>query len=137
MSSQARVPTVCATCQQNRFLDVRQEVTNAGELRWFEVFACPCGHGFETGGQGIPTPAIREAILKQCGRAEVWIDSASSVQPAITLLVGAFGVTDAEAKQKFTSLPALVFEGTHPEARFVNFAFGKGGAVGRIVTFPP
>jgi len=136
MPSSARVPSVCATCQKEHFLEVGQEISG-GQLKWFERFACTCGHGFETGGAGLPAPGIRKSIIQQSGRAEVWIDEPKHVPNVLALLIKGLGVPEAEAMKRMAKLPAVAFEGTHVEAAFINLALEKGGVIGRVVTHLP
>jgi hypothetical protein len=136
MQSTARVPTICATCQAPGALDVRQEI-RGGQLRWTESFTCACGHGFETGNVGLPTPGARNAILGQSGRAEVWIDEAAAVPKVLVLLVKGLGVEEAAARARFARLPAVAYEGTHAEAAFISAALERGGVVARVVNHLP
>lgn len=135
-SSSARIPSQCATCRKSHYLEVRQEIAD-GQLKWVEVFACDCGHGFETGGVGLPAPGIRKAILRQSGRAEVWVDDAQMVPRVLTLLVKGLGVPEADAKKKLAKVPAVAFEGTHAEAAFISMALGQGGVTARVVNHLP
>lgn len=134
--STARIPTICATCQAKHFLEVGEALVD-GQLRWFERFDCGCGHGFETGGAGLPSPGLRRSILAQSGQAEVWVDSKAAVPKVVVLLVQGFGLTEAAAKQRLAKLPAIAFEGTHVEAEFVSAALQQGGVVVRIVNHLP
>lgn len=127
---------MCATCRKNHYLEVSQEIAG-GQLKWIESFACECGHGFETGGAGLPSAGVRKAILAQSGKSEIWIDEAKHVPAALTLLVKGLGVPEADARKKFVKLPAVAFEGTHVEAEFINLALQQGGVVGRIVSSLP
>ncbi|MBL8916603.1 MAG: hypothetical protein JNM17_38235 [Archangium sp.] len=135
-ASTARIPSVCATCRKNHYLEVRQEIAD-GQLKWFEVFACECGHGFETGGAGLPAIGVRKAILGQSGRAEVWIDDAKQVPKVLALLVKGLGVPEADAKKKLAKVPAVAFEGTHAEAAFISMALSQGGVTARVVNHLP
>lgn len=136
MLSAARIPSVCATCQKSHFLEVGQEIAD-GQLKWFERFACSCGHGFETGGVGLPGAGMRRSIIAQSGRAEVWVDDPKKLAQVLTLLVKGLGVPDAEARERLAKLPAVAFEGTHVEATFISLALEQGGVVGRIVNHLP
>lgn len=136
MPSVAKVPSVCATCRKNHFLEVRQEIID-GQLKWLESFACECGHGFESSGAGLPTPGLRNAILQQSGRGQVWIDEAAAVPKALALLVKGLGMNEDEAKKRMSRLPAVAFEGTHAEATFISMALEKGGVIGRVVSHLP
>ncbi|MFT3706916.1 MAG: hypothetical protein QM817_04535 [Archangium sp.] len=135
-ASSGRVPSVCATCRKNHYIEVRQEIGD-GQLKWIESFACECGHGFETSGVGLPAPGIRKAILGQSGRAEVWVDDAKMVPRVLTLLVKGLGMPEADAKKRLEKLPAVAFEGTHAEAAFISLALGKGGVTARVVNHLP
>ncbi len=130
------MPSRCATCQASRFLEVGQQLVD-GQLKWFERFACECGHGFETGGVGLPSQGLRKNIIAQSGRAEVWIDEKSFVPKVVLLLVKGFGMDEAAAKQQLSKLPAVAFEGTHVEAAFVSSALLQGGVTARIVNHLP
>jgi hypothetical protein len=134
--SNARIPSVCATCQKKGFLEIGEEIAD-GQLKWFERFACACGHGFETGGVGLPAPGMRKSIITQSGRAEVWVDDPKKVPQVLTLLVKGLGVPEADAKKRLAKLPAVAFEGTHVEATFISLALEKGGVTGRIVNHLP
>ena len=136
MVSTARIPSACATCQKKGFLEVGQEI-GEGQLKWFERFSCACGHGFETGGIGLPVPGMRKNIITQSGRAEVWVDDPKKVPQVLTLLVKGLGVPEADAKKRLAKLPAVAFEGSHVEATFISLALEKGGVVGRIVNHLP
>lgn len=136
MLSTARVPSRCATCQASRFLEVGQNLVG-GELKWFERFSCECGHGFETGGAGLPSPGLRKQILDQSGRGEVWIDEKSVVPKVVLLLVKGFGIDEAVAKRQLATLPAVAFQGTHVEAAFVSAALLQGGVTARVVNHLP
>ena len=135
-SSTAKIPSTCATCRQDRFLEVQQEIAD-GQLKWVERFACDCGHGFETGGVGLPGPGTRKAILTQSGRAEVWIDDAAKVQLVLVLLVKGMGVPEEEAVKRLSTIPAVAFEGTHAEAAFISLALERGGVTARVVNHLP
>jgi hypothetical protein len=134
--STARIPSTCATCQKSSFLEVGEEIAQ-GQLKWFERFACECGHGFETGGVGLPAPGVRKSIITQSGRAEVWIDDAQKVPLVLALLVKGLGMPEADAKKRLAKLPAVAFEGTHVEATFISLALKQGGVVGRVVNHLP
>ncbi len=136
MVSTARIPSNCATCQKAGFLEVGQELAD-DQLKWFERFSCACGHGFETGGAGLPAQGLRKSIIAQSGRAEVWVDDAKKVAQVLTLLVKGLGVPEADAKKRLAKLPAIAFEGSHAEATFISLALEKGGVVGRVVNHLP
>lgn len=136
MVSTARIPSTCATCLKPSFLEVGQEIAQ-GQLKWFERFACECGHGFETGGLGLPAPGVRKSIITQSGRAEVWIDDAGKVPLVLALLVKGMGMPEADAKKRLSKLPAVAFEGTHVEANFISLALKQGGVTGRVVNHLP
>lgn len=134
--STARVPTICATCQAKRFLEVGQVLADQ-QLKWFERFACDCGHGFETGGLGLPAPGLRSAILKQSGHGEGWLDDRKAVPKVVMLLVEAFGLTEAAAKARLATLPAVAFNGTHAEVEFIAGMLRENGVVLRVVNHLP
>ena len=136
MVSTAQIPSVCATCQKSSFLEIGQEIAE-GQLKWFERFSCKCGHGFETGGIGLPAPGMRKSIITQSGRAEVWVDDPKKVPQVLTLLVKGLGMPEADAKKRLAKLPAVAFEGTHVEASFISMALEKGGVTGRIINHLP
>ncbi|MDP1823086.1 MAG: hypothetical protein Q8L48_07590 [Archangium sp.] len=136
MPSTARIPSQCATCRKPGFLEVGQEVAQ-GQLKWFERFSCGCGHGFETGGVGLPAPGMRKSIIAQSGKAEVWVDDPKKVPQVMALLVKGLGVPEAEALKRLAKLPAVAFEGSHVEATFISLALEKGGVVGRVVNHLP
>lgn len=136
MSSSARVPTLCATCQHPGALEVRQEIRD-GQLRWVESFACACGHGFETADVGLPSKGVRAALLAQSGRAEVWIDQRADVPKVVVLLVKGLGQPEEAATARFAKLPAVAFEGTHTEAAFISAALARGGVTARVVNHLP
>lgn len=136
MVSTARIPSLCATCQKSSFLEIGQEIAE-GQLKWFERFACACGHGFQTGGIGLPAPGLRKSIITQSGRAEVWVDDPRKVPQVLALLVKGLGVPEADAKKRLAKLPAVAFEGTHVEAAFITLALEKGGVTGRVVNHLP
>lgn len=136
MLSIARVPSTCATCRKDHFLEVGQEIS-AGQLKWFERFKCNCGHGFETSGVGLPTPGLRKSILAQSGKAEVWIDDATALPNVLVLLVKGLGVPEGEARKRLEKLPAVAFEGTHVEAAFIGMALEAGGVKPRVVNHLP
>lgn len=136
MVSTARIPSVCATCTKSSFLEIGQEIAS-GQLKWFEKFSCGCGHGFETGGVGLPSPGMRKSIITQSGRAEVWVDDPKKVPQVLALLVKGLGVPEADAKRRLSKLPAVAFEGTHVEATFITLALEKGGVIGRVVNHLP
>lgn len=136
MVSTARIPSTCATCLKPSFLEVGQEIAS-GQLKWFERFACECGHGFETGGVGLPAPGVRKSIITQSGRAEVWIDDAKKVPLVLALLVKGLGMPEADAKKRLSKLPAVAFEGSHVEASFIALALAQGGVTGRVVNHLP
>ncbi len=134
--SKAKVASQCATCRKGSFLEVGQEIVG-GQLKWFERFSCVCGHGFETGGVGLPSPGIRKSILTQSGRAEVWVDDAQAVPKVLVLLVKGLGMPEAEATRRLAKLPAVAFEGTHVEAEFITRALQQGSVVARVVNHLP
>lgn len=136
MPSSARVPSVCATCQKHHFLEVSQEIAQ-GQLKWLERFACDCGHGFETGGVGLPAPGIRKSIITQSGRAEVWVDDQKSVPNVLALLIRGLGVPEADAMKRLAKLPAVAFEGSHVEAAFISMALEKGNVKARVIQHLP
>lgn len=136
MVSTARIHSTCATCQTASFLEVGQEIAQ-GQLKWFERFACACGHGFETGGVGLPAPGVRKSIITQSGRAEVWIDDAKKVPLVLALLVKGLGMPEDDAKKRLSKLPAVAFDGTHVEATFISLALKQGGVDGRVVNHRP
>lgn len=136
MVSTARIPSNCATCRKPGFLEIGQKIVE-GQLKWFEGFSCPCGHGFETGGVGLPAPGLRKSIITQSGRAEVWIDDPKKLPEVLALLVKGLGVPEADAKKRLAKLPAIAFEGTHTEATFITQALEKGGVIGRVVNHLP
>lgn len=136
MPSTARIPSQCATCRKPGFLEVAEEIAQ-GQLKWSERFSCECGHGFETGGAGLPAPGVRKSIIAQSGRAEVWVDDPKKVPAVLTLLVKGMGVPEAEARKRLSKLPAVAFEGSHVEATFISLALEKGGVVGRVVNHLP
>jgi len=134
--SNAKVASQCATCRKGSFLEVGQAIVG-GQLKWFERFSCACGHGFETGGVGLPSPGIRKSILAQSGRAEVWVDDAQAVPRVLVLLVKGMGMPEAEATRRLATLPAVAFEGTHVEAEFITMALQQGRVVARVVNHLP
>lgn len=136
MPSTARIPSQCATCRKSGFLEVGQEIAQ-GQLKWFERFACECGHGFETGGVGLPAAGMRKSIIAQSGKAEVWVDDPKKVPQVLVLLVKGLGVPEAEALKRLAKLPAVAFEGSHVEATFICLALEQGGVVGRVVNHLP
>lgn len=136
MLSLARIPSVCATCQKNHFLEVGQEIA-AGQLKWFERFKCSCGHGFETGGVGLPAPGVRKSIMTQSGKAELWIDEAGHVPNVLVLLVKGLGMPEEDARKRLAKLPAVAFEGSHVETAFISLALEAGGVKGRVVSHLP
>lgn len=136
MLSIARIPSVCATCQKHHFLEVSQEIA-AGQLKWSERFKCNCGHGFETGGVGLPSPGVRKSIITQSGRAELWIDDAKHVPNVLVLLVKGLGLPEDDARKRLSTLPAVAFEGTHVETAFISLALEAGGVKGRVVNHLP
>lgn len=127
---------MCVTCRKQHYLEVSQEIAD-GQLKWVERFSCECGHGFETGGAGLPSVGVRKAILTQSGRSEVWIDELEHVPAALTLLVKGLGMPEADARKKLATVPAVAFEGTHVEAEFIKLALEQGGVVGRVVSSLP
>jgi hypothetical protein len=130
--STARIPSTCATCLKPGFLEIGQEIAS-GQLKWFERFACTCGHAFETGGVGLPGAGLRKAIIAQSGRAEVWVDDQKKVPLVLALLVKGMGLPEAEAKKRLAKLPAVAFEGSHVEASFIVLALQQGGVTGRVI----
>lgn len=110
MVSFARVPSLCATCQLEGALEIRQ-VTAQGRLGWTEHFSCACGHGFEARGEGVPPPLLRRALLAQLGRAEVWLEGPSG--------------------------PYVVFDGTAVEAAHLCLALQRQGDRGRVLAYLP
>lgn len=115
---------------------VGEEIAD-GQLRWFERFDCKCGHGFETGGAGLPSDGLRKSIINQSGAAEVWLDDKAAIPKVSVLLVRGFGLTEAAAKDRLAKLPAVAFEGSHAEAEFVAEALKQGGVVVRVVNHLP
>lgn len=136
MRSVASVPSVCAACRAPHPLEVGEEV-RGGQLRWFERFACPCGHGFEAGAVGLPSPAVRNALLAQAGRAQVWVDEPAAAAKAEALLVKGLAVPAEEAARRLATLPAVAWEGTPPEAAFLAAALARAGVAARVVNHLP
>lgn len=128
----ARLPSVCAACKASGALEVGQSI-HGGKLTWFERFACACGHGFEAGGAGLPTPAARAALLAQSGTAELWLDDAAGRGAMTKLLTLLAGVSADDAQARLAALPALAYEGTHAEVAFFLAALEKNGLAGRVV----
>lgn len=128
----ARLPSVCAACKQPGALEVGQSI-DGGRLSWFERFVCACGHGFEAGGAGLPTPAARSALLAQSGTAELWLDDAGARGAMTKLLTVLAGLSADEAQARLGTLPALAYEGTHAEAAFFLAALEKNGLTARVV----
>jgi hypothetical protein len=115
---------------------VRQEIAE-GQLKWIESFSCECGHGFQTSGVGLPVPGLRKSILSQSGHGEVWVDDQSKAAQVLTLLVKGLGMAEADARRRLSTIPAVVFEGTHAEAAFISLALERGGVVARVVNHLP
>jgi hypothetical protein len=128
----ARLPSVCAACTQAGALEVGQSI-DGGKLTWFERFTCACGHGFEAGGVGLPTPAVRAALLAQAGTAELWLDDAAALGVMTTLLMRLAGLSAGDAQARLATLPACVYEGTHAEVAFFLAALEKNGLTARVV----
>lgn len=136
MTSVGRIPSLCATCQQTGTLEVTQLLRD-GKVAWVERFSCDCGHGFEASGTGLPGRALREAIVKQSGRAEVWLDEVAGRPQVIKLLTALLSVPAADAKKRLAKLPAVAFEGTPTEASFVALALERLKVKVRVVTHLP
>lgn len=128
----ARLPSTCAACRAQGQLEVGQRIAD-GRLSWFERFACVCGHGFEAGGVGLPTPAARAALLAQSGTAELWLDDAAGRVTMTKLLTRLTGVSQAEADARLAAVPVQAFEGTHAEVAFLLAALEKNGVAARVV----
>ncbi|MEW6430937.1 MAG: hypothetical protein AB1730_05455 [Myxococcota bacterium] len=128
----ARLPSVCAACKQPGALEVGQSI-DGGRLSWFERFACACGHGFEAGGAGLPTPAARDALLAQSGTAELWLDDAAARGAMTKLLTVLAGLSADDAQARLATLPARAYEGTHAEVAFFLSALEKNGLTARVV----
>lgn len=128
----ARLPSVCAACKQAGALEVGQSI-DGGRLTWFERFACACGHGFEAGGAGLPTPAARTALLAQSGTAELWLDDAAARGAMTKLLTLLTGLSADDAQARLAALPARAYEGTHAEVAFMLAALEKNGLTARVV----
>jgi hypothetical protein len=117
-------------------LEVRQTLQD-GQLRWVEQFSCACGHAFEAAGAGLPAKVMREALLKQVGRAEVWLDEVKARPVVSKVLVGLLGLKEPQVVKLLAKLPAVIFEGTHAEGQFIALALERLGVKARLVTHLP
>lgn len=127
MSISASLPSVCAACRAQRALQVVQSIEN-GTLTWAESFACSCGHGFEVKNPGLPTPAARAALMKAHGTFRVTVIALPRGGKALSVLAQVLDAPEAEVAQALSRLPAVVWEGTRPEADYMSEALGKSGA---------
>ncbi len=136
MQAVATLSSTCATCRATGAITVTQRV-HEGHLTWVEQFSCGCGHAFEAKGKGLPASGVRNALLAQSGRGEVWLDDAAHRATVQKLLQAVLGVPADEATRRLAALPALAFEGTHAEADFVAQALGRLKAVVRVLHHLP
>jgi hypothetical protein len=134
--SVGRIPSQCATCRQTGTLEVTQALRE-GQVTWAERFSCECGHGFEASGTGLPSPVLREALLRQAGHTEVWLDDAAARPVVARLLRRVLSMSSGEARRRLATLPAVAFEGTPTEARFVALALERLQVTVRVVTHLP
>lgn len=133
---EAKIPTTCAACKAAGHLQVSQEIRD-GMLHWKELFACPCGHGFETGSVGLPSKGLRAALLAQDGGAEVWLDDARGQAVAAKVLQAVLGVPEAEAALLVKRVPARLYHGTRVEAAFIAEGLKRTGMPGVRVAEQP
>lgn len=132
MSFAASLPSTCAACRAPGALAVEQALLQ-GTLSWAESFACACGHGFEAKNVGLPTPAARQALMLAHGRYRVFVDAVPKDGKAWKVLAAVLDASEAEVKGALKSLPSLVWEGTRPEADYMEKALSKSGAEVRVV----
>lgn len=132
----AKIPTTCAACKAAGHLQVAQEIRE-GMLHWKESFACGCGHGFETGGVGLPSKGLRAALLTQDGGAEVWLDDEQGKAVAVQVMQAVLGVPQAEAGMLVKKIPARLYHGTRVEAAFVAEGLKRTGMPGVRVAEAP
>ncbi|MBE2249958.1 MAG: hypothetical protein IAE78_10435 [Myxococcus sp.] len=136
MSLAASLPTVCAACRKAGDLVVEQALVK-GSLRWAESFACGCGHGFEAQSVGLPMPAARQALMVRHGRFKVLVDAVPRGGKAWSVLAKVLDASEAEVASALARLPAVVWEGTRPEADFMHAALSKSGATVRVEQLGP
>lgn len=127
MSISATLPSICAACRVEGALKVEQAIQD-GTLTWSETFACSCGHGFEVKNAGLPTPAARAALMAAHGTFRVTVIAVPRGGKALATLSQVLDTPEAEVAQALARLPAVVWEGTRPEADYMSEALGKSGA---------
>lgn len=126
MFPSARIPSVCAACEQSSALEVGQSIQR-GRLRWYERFACSCGHGFEAGGAGSPPPVLRRALLSQAGEAQLSLDSVPQDPRVAQALVSVLGLSEDEAAARLGLPPPISLRATHAEAALLVFLLAPLG----------
>ena len=126
---EAKIPTTCAACRKSGDLLVSQDIRD-GLLHWKESFSCACGHGFETGGGGLPAKVIRAALLAQDGAGEVWLDDEKGKAVAVKVMQAVLGVSEAQASLLVKKIPARLYEGTRAEAAFIGEGLRRTGMPG-------
>jgi hypothetical protein len=126
VTSRATIHSVCATCAQKSPLVVEQRIEN-GTLKWFETFACPCGHGFEAAGNGLPANGIRNRILQQCGEAELYLYKLdkNKLSPVAMRLVQVLERQMIDVLELLETIPCKVYVGTPTEVEFVVAALAE------------
>lgn len=136
MAYAASLPTVCAACRKTGALVVEQSIIK-GTLSWAESFVCSCGHGFEAKNAGLPMPAARQALMVAHGKFRVFVDALPKGGKAFGVLAKVLDASEAEVASALARLPAAVWEGTKPEAEFMEAALGKSGATVRVELVGP
>ncbi len=132
----ASLPTICAACRNAGALVVEQFILK-GTLSWAESFACSCGHGFKAKNAGLPMPAARQALMVAHGKFRVFVDAVPKGGKAFGVLAKVLDASEAEVARALTQLPAVVWEGTKPEAEFMDAALSKSGATVRVELVGP
>ncbi len=127
----ARIDSICAACKREQPIEVSQAITGQ-RLSWRERFECECGHGFEASGAGLPMPGVRRALVEQLGGAKVWVESAKSKPLLTKALAMVTGVTPEALTMRLEKLPAVAYEGTRVEAKFVAMALKQAGGKVRV-----
>ena len=131
MNLEAHLPSLCAACKKTSALVVKQSIRD-GQIRWAESFACECGHGFESSGTGLPTPAARRALLA-AGAGTLWVDAVTAPAKVIKVLAAVLEQPEASVKALLATLPAQGYSGTRVEAEFIGEALREAGATVRVV----
>ena len=129
----AKILSECPSCGAAIEMHVGQYIVHY-ELVWSQGYRCgSCGNAVEADGQGLPPPAIVDAILADEGEWELWIRSADGNE-VLTLraLRAVLGFELAEVSTWKSKLPGPMASGTKTQIEWLVKMLQREGVAAEI-----